>query len=140
MRLVSVLPAPPLPNTHLTHTLPPPMPACTGLTIASHFSLLPASPYYLQCKQRPFYLHTRPAPGAAVAAAAAASKVRPTCAPNKGDFLCWSLARVQLHQPAICFDSIFLRFARRAGRASERVDVLLTCHVACCAPSGHDPT
>lgn len=73
---------------HLTHTHTlTPLPACTGLTIASHFSLLPANPYYLLCKQRPFYLHTRPAPGAA-AAAAAASEVRPTCAPNKGNFLC----------------------------------------------------
>lgn len=63
--------------------LPPPIPP-PGLTIASLFSLLPANPYSLQCKQSLFYLHTCPAPGAA-----GRRRARPPnlCA-YKGYFLC----------------------------------------------------
>lgn len=96
-------------------SLSPPPPHPPGLTIASHFSLLPANPYYLQCKQKAILSahlscawHCRcggeRGPPNSCAQQKAASCVDP-----------WPV--VQSHQPALwVFIFIFLFFARRPPR------------------------
>lgn len=126
MRLVSVPFLPPL--------SPPPH---------SHFSLLPANPYYLQCKQK------------AILSAHLSCAWHCRCGRERGPLnLCaqqkatscvdpWPV--VQSHQPAtLGFYFIIIFFSHEGHRAGSFPasinNSLLTCHVACCSPSGHDPT
>lgn len=121
-----------------TGVCPPP-----ALTTASLSSLFPPNPYSLQCKQKLCHLHTCPAPGAA-----GRERVHPHSSyAIQGLLPVLILSTESGFTSLLClFARVFLRIACGTGRPQKEKlsasikHLVLTYHVACCSPSGHDPT
>lgn len=116
-------------------SFPPP-----ALTTTSLFSLLPLNPYSLQCKQRLCHLHTCPVPGTA-----RRERVHSQSSCTIQGLLPVLILSTECNFTTTVYSACktFLSVAFCTGIPRNKMlakNLVLTCHAACCSPSGHDPT